>query len=233
MSTRLPIEALEMARLYIKKIPLDGLGVGEAIIRRAMARMWMAAPFSWTIGAGVSFNLVEGVGLYTAVTYPTDWGYALKADYVVGDSLTQTRDLTIVGRIEDDDGQEGQPSKIYYSGPQGLESTVRISPIPQAFDGTPRVTSLYKRTCPVYTGAAIHNTVIPFPDDWFYVFEDIVLYEAYKFADDSRAGEAVIAGDQPKFNGQMAVFQASLGEMRLREPLVLLGEKPREKDPSR
>lgn len=229
MSTRKPIEALESAKYFIKQIPVDT--VGDAIIQRSLSRLWMAAPWTWSIGSGPGFNVETGVASYD-VEYPTDWGYALKADLIVSDNLTQ-RPLQIVSHIEDADGYKGQPSKVYFSGPAGLVSLARVSPVPTNTTGLPRVTSLYKRSLPDYTGRAKYTTAVPFPDAWFYVFEEIVLWEAYRYGDNTRAGEAVVAGDKVQFSGQLAVAQAAIGEMRLREPLVLLTDEPMQKDPSK
>jgi hypothetical protein len=94
----------------------------------------------------------------------------------------------------------------------------------------PRVTSLYKRTAPIYTGRAKYESVIDFPDEWYFVFEDIVLYEAYKYTDDARAGEALVKGGESSYSGQLAVALDGLNQMRLREPQVLLTGVPPQKD---
>jgi hypothetical protein len=60
---------------------------------------------------------------------------------------------------------------------------------------------------------------MPFPDDWYYVYEDLVLYEAYKYADDPRAGDARVQGEEePTMTGQLGTAYNGIREMRLREP---------------
>ena len=226
MPTRFPIEALDSALYFVKAVPIDR--VGETIVRRALSRIWTAAPFTWTVGPGPGFNITAAVGSYD-VTYPTDWAYAIKADYITGPNLAQ-RELEIVSVIEDDDGYVGQPSKIRFSGPAALESNVIVSPIPATVTGIPRVTSLYKRVSPSYSKDTLYTVTVPIPDDWFWVFEEAVLYEAYRYADDSRAGEARVQADQIIYGGQLGVLHAGLSEMRLREPPAILTGRIPQKD---
>lgn len=226
--TRRPIEALESAKYFVKQVPVDQ--IGDTIIQRAINRLWMAAPWRWSVGSGPGFNLVTSQRDYD-VEYPTDWCYPLKADLIVSDNLAQ-RPLEIISHVEQDDGYVGQPSKIYFSGPSGLVSLARVTPVMPAFPSgfTPRVTSLYKRTAPNYTGRAKYEEVIPFPDEWFWVFEDLVLYEAYRYTDDPRAGEVVVKGGDSSYSNQLASAMDGLNQMRLREPLVLLTDVPPQKD---
>lgn len=228
MSTRYPIEALNTARFFVKRVPIDQVGVGENIVRRALSRMWVAAPFTWTIGSNTSFNLAEGQFEYQ-LTYPVDYSYAVNANLILSDNLAQ-RPLQIVSSLEADEGFVGQPSKIYYRGAPGVEDIVRVSPKPLDIVGTPRVTSLYKRQSPTYTRAQLYNVVVPFPDDWYWVFEEAVLYEAYRYSDDNRAGDTKVQGDQAVYSGQIAAAMAGINEMKQREPLVILTGLPEQKD---
>ena len=228
-STRFPAKALDTARFFVKQLPVDR--VGEDIVRRALQRLWNAAPFTWTVGSGTSFQLVAGQGEYE-VALPSDFSRAIKADQVERFTLVQ-RELQIVSHIEADDGYKGQPSKIYFAGPEGDLSVVRVSPVPASLSGDPRITWLYKKVAPVYTGASIHNVVVPFPDDWYYVFEELVLYEAYRYSDDSRAGDVIFRGEGPQLNGQAAVAAAALADMVQREPQVILTGIPAQKDSSK
>lgn len=227
MPSRYPSEALVSAKYFVKQIPADR--DAEGIIRRALARVWTAGTFHWTIGSGTSFNLAGAVGSYD-VTYPVDWGRTIKADLVTGYDLANTKPLEIVSHIEESNLYVGSPSKIAFLGEPGLESSVRISPVPASLPNTQTVTSLYKRTCPVYTKGDIYTLPMPIPDDWYWVYEDAVLYEAYKYADDSRAGEARVEGDKVIYTGQLAVAYAGINEMLRREPLVQTELFPSTKD---
>jgi hypothetical protein len=89
---------------------------------------------------------------------------------------------------------------------------------------------LYKRNAPDYTGRAKYEDDITFPDEWFSVFEDIVLYEAYRYSDDQRSGEVVVRGGESSYSGQLALAVDGLNQMRLRESLVLLTDVPPQKD---
>ncbi len=90
---------------------------------------------------------------------------------------------------------------------------------------------LYKKTMTTFTSATIFTGLMPFDDEWFWVFEEGFLWQAYLYADDRRAGEAVVEGDSVKFNGQRASFEAALNVMREREPLLYLdSQRAEQKD---
>lgn len=58
-----------------------------------------------------------------------------------------------------------------------------------------------------------------FDDEWFPVYVQGALYHAYLFADDARAGSAVVSPNGVQYSGQLGVYRSFLNEMALREKL--------------
>jgi len=219
-STRLPIEALDYAKIYIKRMPLNQ--VFTQLANRVSNIMWMAAPWRWTIGSTPTFTLTGAQQNYT-INYPADWLYPIRSTVTDG-KLTEPN-LEIVPLIETVTGFVGSPKQIAFTGTAGqVGGPVQISPVPATVTGTLVVTGLYKKKITPYTNQTIYNTVVPFPDEWFWVFEDGMLWAAYQYGDDRRAGDATIDPSSGKlsYSGQRAQFEAGLEQMRQREPMISL-----------
>lgn len=218
---RYPIEALENAKHFVKQVPIDR--VTDLIIANSLQRLWTFAPWSFSVASGTSITLEQARGSYD-YPYPLDWFYALRAELVTSD--LSNRPLTIVSHIQADDGMVGNPTKIAFTGPGGLVRPVQISPVPAVLSADPpRINVVYKKVLEDYRGENAHTLAVPFPDTWFWVFEELVLYYAYKYTDDRRQGDVTMQGDKSSKNGQLAAAYEGLVEMVKREPLVLLTEK--------
>jgi hypothetical protein len=217
---RYPIEALTSATQFVKQLPIDR--VGDRIIQSALQRLWTYAPWAFSVASGTSITLEQARGSYD-YPYPDNWLYALKAELSTND--LSARPLAIVSHIQQDDSLIGNPTKIAFTGPGGLVRPVQISPVPATLTGDPRISVVYKKKLEDYSGENIHILEVPFPDTWYWVFEELVLHEAYRYTDDRRAGDVTVQGDKTSMNGQLAVAYAGLIEMAKREPLVLLAEK--------
>jgi hypothetical protein len=60
-------------------------------------------------------------------------------------------------------------------------------------------------------------------DEWFWVFTAGVLWKAYQWGDDGRAGSASMdSSGKTQYSGQLAIFQDSLQRMAEREKLSLV-----------
>jgi hypothetical protein len=219
-STQVPIEAFDYAKIYIKRMPLDQ--VKTQLINRVSKIMWMHAPWRWTLGSIPIFTLTAATQNYT-ITYPADWLYALTAN--VSDGQLTEPNLEIVPLIETVSGFVGSPKQIAFTGTAGqVGGPVQITPVPAQVTGTKTVNGLYKKKYTPFTNETIYSTVVPFPDEWFDVFEDGMLWAAYQYADDKRAGDASMDASSGKlsYSGQRAIFEAGLMRMSQKEPLLLV-----------
>jgi len=219
-STRKPAEAFLYAKRFIKSMPLEQ--VRTDVINRVSYYMWMYAPWRWTLGSTPTITLAANTQDYT-MNYPADWLYAVRATQT--DGTKSERPLEIVPSLETSVGFVGNPSNISYPTAAGTSSgLVRVSPRPGGLTGTQVVVGLYKKVMTAFTDQTIFTGTLPFDDEWFWVFEDGVLWQSYLFADDRRAGDVATDSQSgaARYSGQRAVFEAALTMMKDREKLILV-----------
>ena len=208
-----PASAAAYTKKFVKNM---NLLTSLKILNDVNRRMWMAAPFRWTVGSSPVINLSANVADYM-VDYPDDWLYGISA------ILTDTGDmhkkeLDIVNAIPNDIGYIGSPTSIAYQGRKGeFGGLVRINPIPPQIENQEKIIGIYKKVCPEITAKSQYDVPIVFPDEWFPVFQDGVLWRTYLYADDRRAGGAVSSSKGSEYSGQRAEFEAGLNEMKMRE----------------
>jgi hypothetical protein len=216
-STLAPQRAFDYAKHFIKDMSLEK--VGPQILDDVSKIMWMAAPWRWTLGSLPTVTLIAGTQDYT-ITFPGDFLYIL--DSYVSDGTIAPRDLKVEAFLPNSITTVGQASEVSAQG-----TLLRVGPIPATFPTTgPTLISRYKKTAPQLTAAnmATAGTQV-FDDEWFWVFQEGVLWRAYLYADDNRAGGATVAKGQVEYTGQLGVFQAALQFMRETEKMPLLDEK--------
>jgi hypothetical protein len=178
--------------------------------------MWMAAPWRWTIGSLISLPLA---------TNQIDYGPTIPGDFLflhsvsLSDGITPPRDLEVEAAIPDNISVIGQPSRVAMAG-----NSLRVSPRPGNQPSVPpNIVALYKKSAPVITDANMATAGVQvFDDEWFWVFQEGVLWRAYMYGDDSRAGGATVTSDgRIQYTGQRAMFEAGLQFMKENEKLFL------------
>lgn len=211
MSNARPIDAFQLAKHFIKKMPLED--VQASILNAVHNRIWMAAPWRWTLGTLAPVNLAQNVQDYP-ITPPSNLLYLLQVRLLHKDF--PARDLEIVPVLPPDPVVKGQPSHVSLVG-----NTLRVSPVPATVKSpAEKLLALYKKSCPQITR---HNAntpgILEMPDEWFWVYELGVLAYAYMYADDQRAGSYQMQGNQFSATGAFGQFESGIQFMRQREPL--------------
>lgn len=214
-ATRVPAEALELARQFLKQMPVER--VIEAL-DSVHKRIWMAAPWRWTVGVCQPVSLTAEESDFSLVSPPADFLYILKAYVWDGESMTE---LTPEPALPSGTTQKGNPNKIAYV--PGGTPKFRIHPVFGSLNAakTYRLLVWYKKTAPVLTGEDLYTAgSLVMDDEWFNVFEEGVLWKCYQFGDDPRAGNVAMQQGQAQYSGQRAVFEDSLNFMRSVEPML-------------
>src|SRR5512146_3287040 len=168
-STRRPIEALEYAKEFLKSMPVIEKA-GAEILNSSLCYFWMAAPWRWTLGSLPTVPLASNTQDYT-ISVPTDLLYVESA--YVADGTNTPRALEVVATLPTAGGHKGQPSRIAL-----VSSALRVYPTPGTLLSSPTQTvyGLYKKKVPQITRTNMYTSGVQvFDDEWFYVFEDIVL----------------------------------------------------------
>lgn len=223
MAATIPlIDAVDYAQRYIKNVPL--VPVMTKLINEVNQIIWMAAPWRWSVGSLPTFALAAATQDYT-INYPADFLYAIDGTVIVATTTGGTgnmRDLRVVPVLPTAVGYEGQVNEISYpAAAAAVGGLVRVSPKPAQITGTQTVLGLYKKSPTLYTNATIQTATFAGGDEWFWVLQSGMLWKAYEYADDDRAGNASIQGDRVQFSGARGIFEANIEMMKQREPLIL------------
>jgi len=223
-STYRPIDAFNFSKAFIKLMPLEE--AGPLILDNAMKMFWMAAPWRWTLGNYPAVTLEASRVDYVTVD-PSDFLVLVPgAAYISAGADDVGRDVDAVAHIHSTVKRvSALPTQITH--PEA--NRIRVSPKPTATvtSGT-QLISLYKKTCPTITAENSHTPGVQvFDDEWFHVYVSAVLYQAYLFADDGRAGGVQFSeGGQKVFTGQRGVFEANIQHMRETEPMLVQPSPP-------
>lgn len=218
-STFAPAAALDYAKRMTKNMPIEQVGV--QILDDTNKMLWMHSPWRWSVGTFPNVTLTNDTQDYT-VAIPSDFLY-IQNSYVSSDDGSAPRQLYIEPWILPG-GKKGNPSRVaLVSGTPGTSGTLRFTPQPGQVPaaGWTAIT-LYKKQAPILLANNINTPgVLVFDDEWFWVYVSGLLYHAYLYGDDQRAGSAQIDPSSGKvsFSGQRGVFEANMALMKMREKL--------------
>ena len=218
-ATAKPNAAIEYAKEFVKRLPIDRQQL--RILQDVCNEIWMAAPWRWTINVITPTTITVNTADLTVSSPPSDLLYLVKA--WVTDGGESSYHLEVESSLPAATTVVGTPSKIAWV---PATSKYRIAPVYGSLKAgkTVQIYGWYKKTAPVLTLANIATAgTLVMDDEWFWVFQEGVLAKAYQYADDQRAGNAVVGNDgRIQYSGQMAKFQAGIDAMRQSEPLLLV-----------
>lgn len=216
-STYTPNNALAYAKLFVKNSPIDNATIAPQLLDTAYRFLWMLAPWSWTLGALSIVTFSSGVQDYTA-TDPEDF---LRLEWA-GRSRANDRmeDLSIVAALPSDTAYKQPPVKISVVSISGGNINLRFWPTPN--NSSERVFSLYKKVSTKIVAGNQASAVLVFPDEFFPLYQEIVLMKAYQYLQDQRAGSAQVDGrGQFAYTGQLAIVMAMVEQYKKAEPILL------------
>lgn len=223
--TTKPIEAIEFSKRMIKEMPLEN--VATEIVNDIHGRIWMASPWSWSLGLIAPITIINGTGSYS-FSLPADYLMPEKAYLTSSDSKEAPRILLPVSIVPSDSaGFVGVPGSFSITGTPGSTGTLTLLPKPAGLGTTLKVYLVYKKKATRYTPSTIHSTALQIEDEYFHVFNDGVLWRAYQYADDQRAGGSAVAEGRIQHNGQRGQFEASLLQMKATEESILIDPRER------
>lgn len=211
-----PVSALDYASVFIKGQPIETLQ--ERVLDDASKHLWMAAPWRWTIGTVGAITLVDAQMDYT-LTAPTDMLYPIYAYSADGATTPQYYDIEPTLPISNT--QKGIATRMAYVG----SNTWRFYPIPQVTTPSKTVIIMYKKVAPTITVQNSYTAgTLVMDDEWFWVYQEAVLWKAFTYADDTRAGSAQMTSDGKwQYTGKRGEFEAAVQYMREREKLPIFG----------
>lgn len=216
MAVKRPVEALRYARSMVKAMPIERPDVSIPILQSVSNYIWMAAPWRWTIGRLSDTVLTADTVAHTLTSTPSDLLYIGQA--VCDEGETQWP-LEVVPELPATKTLAGTPKYIAFVSP----ATIRIQPpATQLSAGRTRtIRGWYKKTAPTISAETQYTAgQLVMPDEWYQVFQEGVLWQAYLYADDPRAGQVQVSSDgRATYTGQGGAFMNCINMMRASEPL--------------
>ena len=216
-ATKRPNEAFTFAKRVLGNVTLER--VQYDILDQALKMVWTGAPWRWTIGSLPLITLQPSVTDYLISPMPSDFLYIHRAYMTTGKDTP--RELYVSSSIPNNVTLYGLPSEVCHV-PVGQYHYARVMPMPGQLGDSYRLVMQYKKAAPSITQAnAEAPGALVIDDEWFWVYQSAVLYLAFVYTNDERAGSAQVdvATGRAAFTGQRAIFEANLAMMRQREPL--------------
>lgn len=217
-ATEKAIDSVIWATRFIKNMPL--YQVQLEVVNDAAKYFWKAAPWRWTLGDLPTVTLANTTQDY-AVTLPADFEYA--EDAALGFTDKVHKSIDIVPFLPNDSDHYGQPAMLSITG-ETVTGSYRFSPVPNGYGaGTlPSLTGTYKKKYTKLDETSLFTAgSLIFPDIYIDCFRACLLYYAYVYGDDQRAGNVQVSGGNATYTGQRAVMENAINMVRENEPLPL------------
>lgn len=224
MSTTFQVQtALDFAKQMIKDMPFER--VWTQVAQDSSNYIWNAAPWRWTIGSLAPITLTANAQEFTVATPPSDFLRLEKCYEADGTTLNPIKPVsTIPGTAN----LTRPPNYVCISAiTDSTPTTIRFESLYPTIPAgrTPKFWAWYKKTAPILTDALDTPGALIMDDDYYQVFTEWVLYYAYRYADDQRAGAAQVSvspegARQIVYTGQLGVARAALEELRQQELVI-------------
>lgn len=203
-----PADALAMITPSLGNATLDSTAKG-LIADEAQRVLWNFAPWKWERKNASDITIVHDTQDYT--TIPSDF-MGLLAVQIVRTDVTPNKptDLKIVDYINADKTEKKDPNSIdritYLQELNSAAGGFRI-PNPSIVSPVTAVIRITYRKTPAtkYTSANLTTDFVELPDQYFYLYKEWLLYEAYRYLGDPRAGTATFTKSGWVYSGQLAV----------------------------
>lgn len=190
------------------------------VLQDAASRIWMAAPWRWTIGTLGPTTLVNNQA-FVAQVFPADFMRLEKA--TISGNATSSPLTVVVSNVPTPTlTQLPRTVAANITGAQLTFETVFTQPTTESY----KFRALYKKNVQLFNDATIVSGNLGMDDEYFWVYDEMVYYYALKYADDQRAGQVTVVvapngGVQYQYSGQLGVAMAAIEAMRLSEPMIL------------
>jgi hypothetical protein len=192
-------------------MPVDDTDINVRLLDDAHKALWMAHPFIWTVESLNVIPVVNGQQDYT-LTPDANLLYLESCQLVDAENK---KDLIIASTIPLTNIITGPVTQVMYvSDPQSL----RLFPVPAAYPSTtPALVSIAKLKALNLTSGNIstdYSTLTGFRNEWFWVYQELVLLKAFTFTHDGREGAVgTDSTGQSKYSGQWAVAMDAIARM--------------------
>lgn len=222
MATTPAIDAWTNAVKYIKNY--GGTQTLDSLDLRAMnaanRQFHLAAPWSWSVGALEEVTLANGTQDYALVSGPTDYLRLSQVRQFVNGKFTGT--MAVAGNLPATTVSVSAPTQVSMFD-NGGTYTYRVWPKPAGMLLGKEITLIgdYKKTTTAITsGNKSTADILLFPDEYYYIYELLVLHYAMLYANDNRAGTVSIdVRGRSEASGIIGHAMNEINILRQQEPL--------------
>lgn len=198
---------VDYVQRLVKGIPISD--IDETCVDQIHAIFWRAYPWRWTRGILTPITLVDGTQDYT---YSNVNLWKMLSPRVrlngTGGALNQYRDLRMMRWLEPNlVNKVGWPNFQLLCHDLNADKFRFEGAISSPTVGAMQLEGEYWRQNPRVTNLA---AAIDFPDFYFNVLAEGILWLLYRLADDARAGTAQLIRGQVVYTGQLGVFVDSM-----------------------
>jgi hypothetical protein len=190
-------------------IPVSAIQIAAA--DQINSIMWNAYPWRWAQKTMTGIALVDGTQDYTYA--PADYMRQITARLVRTDTTPDIHDeLTVVRNLVPDLTKAGFRSGLTQISYNAALTKLRLNQAAAVPSGsTFEIQGEYQFQPTKITGT---SATFPFPDQYFKVFNDGLLWQFYMLSKDDRAGTVQFTKNGAVYTGQLGVFFDGLMAMR-------------------
>lgn len=213
-ATYTPQQAFDYARRMIGNLPLEDSEIKLAVLNDAAHYLHLYAPWSWTVGAFDPVTLVTGQDDYALVD-PADVMHPLRGDVFDVNNERLDRHLWPAHSLPADDSIKGRTANFELTS----TTNVRFFPTPSGEVANTKVRILYRKQLTEITEGNIGvAATLDFPDQWHWLYKQLVLFEARRFEQGTPNGSVQVATNgSVAYSGDYADREAMMMYMKARE----------------
>lgn len=205
-------DSMNYAKRFVGSLPVDDTDLKLRILNDAATMMHLYANWSWTVSSIAEDDIVDEQSDYDVTL--TNNLYLLRANIVDPDGeniahVDPTHSIVAGSRIK------GVPTQVSLVD----SDTIRFYPTPNGLPASTKFHLFYKtKPTQITAGNVSTASTLDFPDEWHWVYNEIVLLKALRFSSNELEG-GVQSNSQGQFvySGQWGVVMAALEFMRARE----------------
>jgi hypothetical protein len=220
-------------------MPVDDSNLNPRVLDDANKALWMAANWRWTIAPLEVLTIVNTQQDYSLASHP-DLLFLVNSSITDGEQKSELIVTANLPAIPSNPPIVGKVQRVSYV--PGSPQKLRTFPVPSGYPNAamPSLFTWYKQLAPTISPTNIatdystitqttggSGTNVGYPQEFFWVYREMVLLYAYQFTHDARLGGVAFENSvdpktgqnvaTAKYSGQYAVVQDGIQQMKTAE----------------
>jgi hypothetical protein len=207
-----PNDGLAYAKRFIGNLPVDDASLKYRLLNDAHNQLWMAAPWPWSVAALEIVTLVNDQQDYNLSSH-SDLLSFLQCSATEGQTR---RDIPVSCALPASSIMKGTVGQVMYV--PGSPQKLRTFPVPKGYAASStNLITVYKKTATAIdadNADTSYSTISGVHDEWFWVYQELILLKAYAFKQDPRMGGVQVTPQGLAYSGQYATVMAGIAAMK-------------------